>query len=279
MLISVHVEGVKLVSGVYERFFDYLEAQAQLLGNSAGAAAIFPNAADKGRTREEHYAQFLRGHIPHWCKVVEGGFLFNATGDESGQLDIIVVGGADWTFSSGGKSFSSIEGAIAVVSVKSNMGRKELRDALSEFSRIPLNVTSEKALNPQIRGEIGIMDFPLKIVYASGGLSGSQTLEMIDLFYRENPSAPDHRRPDIIHVNGCSCVVKGLKGWSRSGSKIPKNQYNGFGQCVDVFALAYSLDSIRKRVQYLPHILFNTGDFMHEMFTVANKRGFTIISE
>src|SRR4051812_24133567 len=115
----------------YDRLKKYFSEVGAVLRGEADSASIFPNSTDKGMSREKVYAEFLRTHLPSICNVSFGGFLFNLSGAESKQIDVIVTTDSCPQYNlhnrdGQGKSFSCIEGALAVVSIKSNLDSKEL---------------------------------------------------------------------------------------------------------------------------------------------------------
>src|SRR5688572_3026378 len=118
----------------FTRLREYYLDVAKVLRGEANAASIFPNTADKGLTRENVYVEFLHQHAPSKCNVFLGGFLFDENGAESKQLDIIVTTDTAPRFDlhkRSGKSFCPVEGALGVFSVKSNLNKNELFDALA----------------------------------------------------------------------------------------------------------------------------------------------------
>ena len=157
-------------------------------------------------SREKIYAKFLTEHLPKKCGVSYGGFIFDDSGLESKQLDILITSDVSLRFDfhnegNAGKTFSHIEGVLGVTSVKSTLDKKELFDALGGFSSIPETGSLEKRILPFIKIP-NYEDWPVKILYASDGVKYETLLKHINSFYDENSDIPLYRRPNYIHVAG-----------------------------------------------------------------------------
>lgn len=139
---------------IRKRLVDYFESVGEVLRGDAKKASIFPNPADVGNTREEIFSAFLRNHIPAWCNVERGGFLFNWQGEESGQLDIVISSGVApkfVPFPENGKTVRETEGVLGVFSIKSELRARDVDSALRDFSRIPQMRTTQSNVSPSLR--------------------------------------------------------------------------------------------------------------------------------
>ena len=179
----------------------------EVLRGDADSASIFPNTTDIGQSRERVYAEFLRFHAPSKCNVFLGGFLFHdETGAESKQLDVIVTTDTAPRFNfhnadGAGKSFSPVEGTLAVASIKSTLDKKQLIDSLEGIASIPPTRDLEKRKPPNLNIQ-GYDDWPYKVIYANDGISGTTLLEHVNGYHTENPEIPLSLRPNVIHVAG-----------------------------------------------------------------------------
>jgi hypothetical protein len=196
----------------FQRLKDYYESVGAVLRGEADAASIFPNTTDIGMSREKIYAEFLKNHVPSKCNVFFGGFVFGNDGSESGQLDIIVTTDTAPRFdfhnrSGDGKSFSPVEGTLAVVSIKSTLNKAQLEDSLKGIAAIPPTRPLGNRANPMIRIE-GYEDWPYKVVYASNGIALHTLMDHLNEFYRLHPNIPVTRRPNIIHVAGLYVIFR-----------------------------------------------------------------------
>jgi hypothetical protein len=195
-----------------DRLREYYLNVAKVLRGEADAAKIFPNPTDKGGSRERVYVDFLRQHAPSKCNVFSGGFLFDESGAESKQLDVIITTDTAPRFNLHnegglGKSFSPVEGCLGVVSVKSNLNKDALFDALSGIGSIPPTQTLEGRKNPLFR----IDDYPwwpLKVIYATDGIAAKTLAGHIAAFYSSNSAIPPERRPEFIHVLGKYLLIQ-----------------------------------------------------------------------
>ena len=123
-------------------FFDRIEAYfasvASALRGNADAASVLLNTSDSGLIREKLLKAFLENHLPSSCNIMLGGFLFNMNGQESKQLDLIVTTDISPQYKQlNEKCFACVDGTLAVISVKSELNKKELFDALENISSIP----------------------------------------------------------------------------------------------------------------------------------------------
>lgn len=252
----------------YDRLKKYYMNVGEVLRGEADLASIFPNPTDIGTSREGVYAEFLQSHLPSCCNVLYGGFLFNLEGEESKQLDLIVTTDScpSYNFLSKdhyGKSFACIEGAIAIVSIKSNLTSNELTSALDNIASLP----NKKPLDERVPFTLKIPnyeDWPFKIIYAPRGVSLKTLLSSITEFYQENPAIPVIKRPNLIHVAGKYNVVRtGPKGGkTRDGTEITPNVFYPHMDKTDVYALAYAVNEIQKRALGSKHILFTYNEIL-----------------
>ena len=254
----------------YTRLGEYFRKVAEVLRGEADAAKVFPNASDLGSSREHIYANFLRQHAPSKCNVFLGGFLFHEDGSESAQLDVIVTTDTaprfDFHNPSGlGKSFSLVEGTLAVASIKSSVRKQDVFDALKNIATIPPMQSLGKRYPPNLK-TINYSEWPLKVVFAYGSnVSPERIYNHVLEFYRENSHIPLERRPNIIHIAGRCAIVKmdvGYTSYNRY-SKMERKQQPGafelFTDTADLQAILFVLNELQTRATISTHILFNHG--------------------
>ena len=224
-----------------------------MLKGEADAASVFPNSADIGTSREETYAKVLRQHLPPTCTVSLGGFLFNQRGQESKQIDILATNGASIQFNfhnanGSGKSFACVDGAVAVVAVKSTLDSSQLTDALENLESIPekLPLTNDRK-SPNIAIQ-GYDDWPYKIVYASDGVSLDTVTATLRDFYNARADIPFSRRPNLLHVSGKYIIVRAGPngGQTRDHTTVKPNSFYGFPEPTNVFGLFHAITAIQR---------------------------------
>ncbi|ATE73830.1 hypothetical protein CNO08_22180 [Lysobacter capsici] len=223
--------------------------------------------------------QFLRQHAPTKCNVFKGGFVFDDDGVESKQLDIIVTTDIaprfDFHNSSGsGKAFSPVEGTLGVFSIKSTLDRKELFDALEGIASIPPMRALEGRINPLMKLR-GYDDWPLKVIYASKGISLEKAWAHLHEFYAVNPSVPIARRPNFIHVAGGYLISRIVPGMAyREPSGVQQSHAGGGGTPAvgafsatslepDVQAICWILNSLQDNAMASAHIQFGYGNLIN----------------
>lgn len=239
-----------------ERLHKYFASVNKVLEAKAEASSIFANSGDIGTSRESVYMEFLQQHLPPACNIQKGGFLFGQTGDESKQLDIIITSNhcPQYRFleSNEHKSFACVDGAVAAVTVKSTLDKKQLFDALGNLASIPALRPDADALLFALPMQYHFGDsdeFPFKIVYASDGLSLETTRAHLDQFYADHPEIPVTRRPNLIHVAGKFHLARAGKQGAedlRSGRRFEPHCYVGPPESDGVYPLCYAVAEIHR---------------------------------
>lgn len=251
----------------YERLRAYYTNVASVLRGEASAASIFPNASDIGSSRESIYAEFLRQHAPSKCNVFRGGFLFGEDGCESKQIDVIITTDTTPRFDfhnqrGDGKSFSPVDGALGVVSIKSTLDKKELQDSLAGFASIPPVPSLENRVAFGVKIQ-GYDDWPLKVIYASDGISLPALLGHLNDFYVTNPDVPIVRRPNIVHVSGkyvISRVTEQMSIWhpeTRTEEKLESGTFYPSTNQPDLQGIVRVLEGLQERATASTHILYS----------------------
>lgn len=264
----------------YDRLVEYYLNVGKVLRGEAEASSIFPNSSDIGTNREVIYAEFLKQHAPSKCQVRLGGYLFHENGQESKQLDVIVTTDTaprfDFYSTKGGKSFSCVEGALGVFSIKSYLDKAQLFESLLNIASIP----PTSSLAGRIPPKFVIADYddwPYKFIYASDGMSGETLKEHLLSFYREHPTIPHTRRPNIIHVAGKLFSIRTkANGWNASIDS-PENQapVGEFGTMVyepDVQAIMWTLHFLQLAAEASTQILFSNGNMLVGISAALRRR-------
>jgi len=251
----------------FNRLWGYYSKVGEVLRGEADVASIFPNPLDKGMSREQVYAQFLRQHCPSKCNILFGGFLFDEKGNESKQLDIIITNDGCPQFNfygEAGKTFACVEGALAAVSVKSTLDKKELFDSLHNIGSVPPTESLEGRLSPIVKIN-NYDDWPYKVVYASNGLNLDTILQHLVEFYSENNSVPENRRPNIIHVAGKYYILRCTGDEQVDGKTFKPGTFIGFVNRPDPQAIAWVISNIQQRALASDHILFQYKFLINKM--------------
>lgn len=196
----------------YERLNSYFAQVGSVLRGEADAASIFLNTTDIGMSRERVYIDFLRTHLPSSCNVQFGGFLFGLDGHESKQIDVIVTADVCPQFNFAnrggqGKTFSCVDGTLAVASLKSNLDSTQLFDALDNVASTP----SKSPLEDRVLPWINVPDYPIwpfKIIYAPKGISLETIATSLFRYYLDHQEIPQTHRPNLIHVAGQGCIIR-----------------------------------------------------------------------
>lgn len=247
----------------FTRLNDYYSNVGSVLRGQGDAAAIFPNPTDIGQGREHLYLDFLSQHLPSGCNIFTGGFLFNLTGEESKQIDIIVTSDNSIQYNffnrtGDQKSFACIEGTLAVVSIKSTLDSAELKNSLDNFASLP----DKEPLGTRCMPLLRIPEYdewPFKIIFSLKGVSYDALLRTIHDYYEENPDVPMNKRPNLIHIAGMGAIIRVLSETqtTRDGSIIPINTFYPQPDPSDVFSLAYVQQKMQNYILASRFVLFN----------------------
>ena len=249
----------------FSRLSEYYQAVGKVLRGEAESASIFPNTTDIGMARENVYREFLRLHSPSKCNVVFGGYLFDEEGNESKQVDLLVTTDVCPQFNfhnrdGNGKTFACVEGTLACATIKSNLNKAELEDALTNLASIPPTKSLVGRKQPNFR-VANYDDWPYKIIYASDGIGADTLSEHLMAFYARHPEIPLSRRPNIIHVAGKYMVIRSEGNELLDGNPgPPRGEYSiiaGNPEVPpDVQAILWTIDGIQTRAAAATHILF-----------------------
>lgn len=241
----------------------YFTEVGKVLRGEASAASIFPNPTDIGNSRERIYYEILKLHLPSMCNIAFGGFLFDQSGNESKQIDILITDNASPQFNffskdGGGKSFACIDGAIGVVCVKSMLDTPGLFDSLQNIASIPDKLPLTADRYPSILHFKGYEDWPFKVIYASDGANLQTILNSLDQFFKEHSNIPWHKRPNLIHVAGKYVIVKiGEEGGkTRDDKEVPPNSFYGSPESTDVYGLLFTIMHIQRISFISKHIIY-----------------------
>ena len=268
-----------MAQNVFYRLRSYYMKVAEVLRGEADAASIFPNATDIGISRELVYAEFIKQHAPSKCNVFSGGFLFDEDGAESNQLDIIITTDTAPRFNfhnqnGAGKSFSPVEGTLGVVSVKSKLDKRELADALQGIASIPPTKPLGDRVNEASRIE-KYDDWPMKIVYASGGIAPSTLLEHLNEFYLKNSSIPLNRRPHFVHIAGSCLIIRAQEFMTLLNRDAGTSAQPAIGSYYlvttdpDLQAIVWTLDQLQKNTAASTHIRFSYGFIVNKVSNLS----------
>lgn len=171
--------------------------------------------------------QFLEDHLPHRCRVIQGGFVFDSDDDESNQIDLIIHNDLALQFNTlrelSQKSFVTIEGCYAVISVKTNLDKRELENSLDGFSTIPK--TPELQISPGLIPPKIAKSMPLRIIFAFSGISLTTIKSHLENYYNKNKT-PVNEQVRLIIVNNQYAIIRTVDTAHTSvGGEVPANTF------------------------------------------------------
>lgn len=266
----------------YDLLANYYAAVGKVLRGEAAPASIFPNASDIGSNREIAYATFLKQHVPSKCEVRFGGFLFHEDGAVSKQLDVIVTTDTAARFDFNNehghaKTFSCVEGTLAVFSIKSNLGKEQLYEALLNLASIP----PTRSIKDRIPPKFVIADYedwPYKFIYASDGMSAQMLNQHLNSFYADHSDIPVSRRPNMIHVAGKHFTMRAKPhGWTFSldtvENAVPPDHFGTMQEEPDVQAIMWMQHYLQLAAETSTQILFSSGHMLEGVCQALLRRG------
>lgn len=236
----------------------------------ADSASIFPNTTDIGMSRERVYAEVLKTHLPSSCNVYFGGFVFDLEGNESNQIDLIIINDKALQFNfhnqgGDGKSFSCIDGCIGIASIKSNLDSNQLVDSLKNIASLPEKSDLAGKHNPLLKIR-DYDDWPYKIIYASDGANIETAIATLSKFYNDNHDIPLNKRPNLIHVAGKYLLIRvGEGATTRDGIKIEAGTYHPQAHKVDEFGIPFAVTHIQEIATSANQVIFSYGNILDKL--------------
>lgn len=254
----------------FTRLRDYWENVGKALRGESDVASVFPNSTDVGTARERLYVEFLRAHVPAFCTVSMGGFVFGEDGSESKQIDVLVAAGSSLRFdfnnrNGDGKSFCSVDGLVAAVSLKSRLDGKEIREGVQNLASIPAVQPIGQRYFPMGPRIENYESWPFKVLYAPDGVT-VETAEQHLL--QAVHGIPPTRWPDVVHVSGKYVITKipvDGKFSNDDGTPLPANTLFRQTTRTDAWGFMQVIERIQTIEQHMRLMLFSHEHLINNM--------------
>jgi len=188
----------------------------------------------RGESREDVLRDFLKKYLPKKYSVGKG-IVFNSIGESSRELDIVIYDNLECPllYNENNVQFFPIEGIYAVVEVKSNLGREELKDAVGK-------VESIKKLSA----------FPDKIAGLIFGYSCRQSLvKTFQVFLELLEHTDPKRRTDFVCILDVGCITffeKGTNIFAMSSFPPAEPGYFGLNPLLSFYLHLWLYLSVRE---------------------------------
>jgi hypothetical protein len=234
------------------------------------------HAADTGTNREVLIQNFLNKHLASKLSVSLGGRIVGYEQPISSQIDVVVKNDLSPRFDQNEKSFLLAESLVSAVTIKSNLTKESIRDALANLASIPQlhpEILTFKALKPNAFNEYS-KAHPRLLVFAFGGVTCQTAIGHIEEFYRANPSIPVNRKPAFIVVNGeYSIQHSNAESTTFDGTTIPANQFYGVALPKEYhgYPLAGLINSISSCLGWLPYMDLNAHKYFNSSYWGENE--------
>ena len=184
-----------------KRLGTYFNSLADTIASKAVTAGAMSENSDIGTNREIVSQDFLSKHIPKRFPISLGGDIFGLPDSRSGQIDIIINHDMSMTFLENYKIQCPVESVTAAISIKSNLTKGELFNALENLATIPQCSRSVLDLGPLKQSvETYLQSWPSLFIFAYDGMSLETCLGHLSTFYSMNAIA-FNRIPRAIIVN------------------------------------------------------------------------------
>lgn len=254
-----------------EDHFTWVAAELNYLARQAG---LLTNPSGVGTEREKVYQRFLKRHVPKMCDVFLGGYVFDAKGNRSRQIDIIVTGGNTPRFrmSSGNRYIAPLEGTIAVVEVKSRLDKSALMDAMNNSLALPPMPDGSEIIPPDILlDDEAWTDSPYKIVFAYDGIELDSLIEHLKDFLKDPKNQVAERLPNIIHVLGKYTIRKVYASQIRDMSTSKVAEGNKFAYHIirrnwDVLTMMEILNTIQQGAFVSNYLKYDYSEWNRQIF-------------
>ncbi len=192
-------------------------------------------------------------------------------------MDILVTNDVSPRFDLGEKSFACVDGAIAVVSIRSDLDKRELFEALDNIASVPrkrpLNafglVSDVRFTDGTITRNIEIPhynEWPFKMIYSARGPQLETLMKNLMEYCETHNERPANVFPNMIHVGEEYSVIRTLPGQMMQHAdgqfeEMPK----GWGTNVaqgPAFHLQYAIQNIQRNAVASQFILFEYEEMM-----------------
>ncbi|HEX9678626.1 DUF6602 domain-containing protein, partial [Nitrososphaera sp.] len=219
-------------------------------------------------------------HIPLRCGVVKGGFVFDSEGNESKQIDIIITNDGTLQFQNeitSGKSFNSIDGCAAVITVKSFLDKDALIDCMDNLASLP--PLKNLAMSGQVENpKEMVQQLPQRIIFAYRGL-GSKTIYDHMREYAKERKLADIQLPGLVIVNNSHYIeVIGQRGVPLITGEIIRNQVRRWEKNNPYFG-GLMLFRMLVRIQHIstlsPHIILDWEPYLAGLARAAENHSET----
>lgn len=160
--------------------YNYFNRSAEVLLSQYRLSSGQKASDNLGDNREYFCSAFLKKVLQPRLKVVSGE-LIDSKGNQTGQLDTIIIRDDTPCLDFGQNNSYLAEGALAVIEVKSNLQREKIKEAGKTLTAVK-NLSVQPPLYSKSRGLPRIT--PLRIVFAFESAS-------IDVIYDEIKNWPD----------------------------------------------------------------------------------------
>ena len=258
---------------IAQRLREHFQGWADRLASELRSSRALGHAGDIGEKNEVALMGFIESHLPARCRVSRGGYIFGVAQENydspgnlvaSKQIDLIVTNDLTLQFGDTMKSFSSIEGCYASITVKTMLDKTQLEEALLNIASIPeslpWNVELDSTLSRTTKAVF--FDLPFSCLFSYDGISSETLIAHIEQFYQNHTKIPISRRPNLIIANNKYCLYRADPWREDNQSSIPQSGYRlVVGKNIGGRSLFDLMRGIQGAANYAAHVRFGFSQY------------------
>lgn len=247
----------------------YFNGIADILDNEFKISGVHTHKGVVGANREIFTTKFLNNHLPRRLFAMCGGQVLGIEQPISQQIDIVIVHDCGIRFEHNGVPLTIAESVAAAVSVKSNLDKTQLLDALSNILSIPFY--SQRVIefpffdDSQVFYEF-LSYYPKRYIFAFDGLHLDTMMRHLNSYFDDLKI--DYPVVVLIVVNlryYIACYKFGGKTILRPGTAITNET-----QSIRGWPLLWTVADLSKIVPWLAHMQLNYQPYLFEHFPGAD---------
>lgn len=258
---------------IESRLREHFQGWAERLTSDLRSSRALDHAGDIGEKNEGAVMAFIEAHLPLRCRVTRGGYIFGVAQENydspgelvaSKQIDLIVTNDLTMQFGEPWKSFNSIEGCYSAISVKTDLDKTQLYDALNNIASIPELQPWHVQFGASLSGvnKTLFFDLPFTCIFAYEGATVGTTMRNVEDFYQDNQQISGNRRPNIIVVNN-KYLLHRIDPWQiECEADMPKSGYLLYeGKRIGGQSLFALMRGIQGAANYAAHVTFGFSHY------------------
>lgn len=225
---------------------------------------------DSGGNKEDILINILNSHLPDCLEAINGGMIINKDNETSGQIDIIIKNNLFPKFSYHEKNYILTENVVAVISVKSQLDKSSLNEAIENIANIPkyssetLSLTNLPINNANEHNRF-YQNWPYRIIFAYDGIETDTLYKHTLSYYNLHPTR--HLSfPKLIVINKKSCLQYFPNGCEFSPPGKKWLNPVKLKEDTQGYPISWMLSEIQNYLSFINKIKFEFGPYGSSMY-------------